>query len=145
MSEGKPIWRVIDGDRPAHAQSERIAISFVVHERKRLDIPVSALVRVEAGATKTFADERGWSVTYDLPHVEIWLAPSLQARLRDFTVDIIGEEMEILVGGRCISRPVVREPLGNEPSVQLSANDFAEAQALAAKLRTGWRPVRVVE
>jgi hypothetical protein len=53
--------------------------------------------------------------------------------------------LEIVVRERCISRPVIREPLGNEPSFQLSANDFAEAQALAAELCTGWRPVRTVE
>jgi preprotein translocase subunit SecD len=145
MGEGKPTFRVIEGDQPSGVQEERIAISFVVFERKRLDVPVSALMRVEARATQTFADERGRPITFDLPHVEIWLTPNLQKRLRDFTRDLVGEVTEIHVGDKCISRPVVREPLGNEPRFLLSANDFAEAQALAATVRTGWRPMRVVE
>jgi len=94
MGAGKPTLQVIAGDRPLHVQTERTAMSFVVHERKRLDIPVSALVRVEARATKTFADQRGWPVTYDLPHVEIWLTSSPQARLRDFSRDLVGEALE---------------------------------------------------
>lgn len=100
-------------------------------------------MRVEALASQTFAGERG-PVTFDLPHVQVWLTPRLQERFRSFTRDIVGEVMGIHVGGRCIMRPVVREPLGDEPCFQLSANDFGEAQALAATLRTGWRPMRVV-
>ncbi len=144
MGEGKPTFRVIESDRPSGIREERIAMSLVVFERKRLDVPVSGLMRVVPCATQTFADERGRPITFDIPHVEIWLTPNLQKRLRDFTRDLVGEVMEIHVGDKCISRPVVREPLGNEPSFRLSANDFAEAQALAATLRTGWRPVRVV-
>ncbi len=53
--------------------------------------------------------------------------------------------MEIHVGDHCISRPVVRESLGTGPVLQVTANDFAEAETLAVKLRTGWRPMRAVE
>jgi preprotein translocase subunit SecD len=144
MGDGRPTFRVIDGDRSFDVQSERIAMSLVVHERKRLDIPVSALVRVEARQTQTFADRRGWATSHT-PHVEIWLTPNLQRVLRDFTRDLIDQVMEIFVGGRCVLRPVVRESLGGEPAFSLSANDFAEAQTLATELRTGWRPMRAVE
>jgi preprotein translocase subunit SecD len=144
MDNDKPALRVVDGDRSCDARRERVAMSLVVHERKRLDIPVSALTKVEAFATETFCDGRG-PVTLDLPHVRIWLTPNLQKRLRDFTCDIVGELTELHVGDKCISRPVVREPLGGEPSFQISVNDFAEAQVLADELRTGWRPMRAVQ
>jgi hypothetical protein len=63
MGAGKATLQAIDGDRPAHVRTERIAISFVVPGRKRLDIPVSALVRAEARATRIFAGQRGRSPT----------------------------------------------------------------------------------
>lgn len=139
MSVAKPALRVIGGGRDSHAPPERIALSLVVYERKRLDIPVSAVIRIEAFATQTFS--AGDIVrTYNFPHVEVWLAPNMQKRLRDFTCDMVDRVVEFHVGDKCVARPVVREPLGNEPSFLLSANDFAEAQAMADKLRTGWRP-----
>jgi hypothetical protein len=144
VSVEKPALRVIDGGRDSHAPAERIALSFVVYERKRLDIPVSAIVRIEAHATQTFS--AGHIVrTYDLPHVEIWLTPSMQSRLHDFTCDMVDQVVEVHVGDKCVARPVVREPLGSESSFLLSASDFPEAQAMADKLRTGWRRVTAVE
>jgi preprotein translocase subunit SecD len=53
--------------------------------------------------------------------------------------------MELFVDGKCISRPVVREPLENESSFLLSADDLAEAQRLAEQLRRGWRRLKAVE
>jgi hypothetical protein len=145
MGAGAPTLRVIEGGRSPGVQAEPIALSLVVHERRRLDIPVSALIRVEPCATQTFADGYGRPFSFDTPHIEIFLTPDLQKRLRDFTRGLVDQVMEIHVGGRCVARPVVREPLGNAPAFHVSANDFAEAEALAAKLRTGWRPVRAVE
>ena len=142
MGEGRPTLQVIDGGG-APVPADRIALSLVVYERKRLDVPLSALIRVEASATQTFIGERG-PVTFDRPHVEIWLTPNLQRQLREFTRDLVDQVMEIRIGERCVARPVVREPLGNNPSFLLSASDLAEAQALAAELRIGWRPVRSV-
>ena len=80
MAEGRPTLQVIDGDRSSTVETERIAMSFVVHERRRLDVPLSAVVRLEACATETFFIE-GRHVTYTLPHVAVWLAPHLQKRL----------------------------------------------------------------
>jgi preprotein translocase subunit SecD len=57
---------------------------------------------------------------------------------------LVGEVMEIHVAHKVVARPVLREALGNDPSFQLSANDLPEAQALARRLRSGWKPVRAV-
>jgi preprotein translocase subunit SecD len=74
-----------------------------------------------------------------------WLMPNLQIRLYDFTRGSVDEIMEVFVAGRCVTRPVLREPLGTEPSFQISAADCDEACALADELRVGWRLVSLVE
>ena len=119
---------------------ERIAVSLVVNERRRLDIPLSAVIRVDALAVQSFADGRR-VVTFDQPHVRIWLMPNLQRRLYDFTRGSVDAIMEVFVDDQCVTRPVLREPLGTEPSFQIFTADFDEACALADKLRVGWRPV----
>lgn len=142
MAEQKPALTVVSGGRDQ--PTARIALSLIVHERKRLDIPLDAVLGIDAFATQSFFDGRN-VMTYDLPHVAIRLASSAQRRVREFTTGIVGEVMEIHVGGRCVSQPRLQEPLGNEPAFQISIYDFADAQALAETLRTGWRPVKVVE
>ena len=69
----------------------------------------------------------------------------MQRKLREFTAGIVGDIMEIHVGGRCVSQPRLLEPLGDEPAFQISIYEFADAQALAETLRVGWRPVKEVE
>ena len=140
-----PIFSTIDGGRTARVPATRIAMSLVVYERKRLDIPLHAMTRIEPHATQTFLFEGGGVRTYDMPHVQIWLTPNLQAKLRAFTKDIVGEIMELHVAHKVVARPVLREPLGNEPAFQISAYDLTEAQALAARLANGWRSVHAVE
>jgi preprotein translocase subunit SecD len=54
------------------------------------------------------------------------------------TRKIVGEALEVFVGGECVASPIVREPLCGEASFQISANDLAEAEALAQRLRIGW-------
>jgi hypothetical protein len=100
---------------------ERIAVSLVVNERRRLDVPLSAVIRVDAFVL-SFAEGRQ-VVTFDQPHVRIWLMPNLQKRLYDFTRDSVDEIMEVFVAGRCVTRPVLHEPLGTEPSFQICAVD----------------------
>jgi preprotein translocase subunit SecD len=134
MANQKPALTVVSGGREQPVK--RFALSLIVHERKRLDIPLDAILGIDAFATQSFSD--GLQITtYNMPHVEICLSPSMQRNLRDFTKDIVGEILEIHVGGRCVSQPRVQEPLGNQPAFQISIYDFADAQA--------WRPVKVVE
>jgi hypothetical protein len=141
MTQQKPVLTVVSGrEQPA----PRIAISLVVHERKRLDIPLNAILGIDAFATESFSDGRR-IVTYDLPHVEIRLTPPMQRKLREFTAGIVGETLEIHAGGRCVSQPRLPKPLGDQPAFHISIYDFADAQALAETLRTGWRPVKAVQ
>ncbi len=142
MADQKPALTVMSGGREQPVK--RIALSLVIYERKRLYIPLDAILGIDAIATQTFSDGHR-IVTYDLPHVEIRLTPPMQRRLRDFTTGIVGEIMEIHVGGRCISQPRLQEPLGDQPAIHISIYDFADAQALAETLRTGWRPGKVGE
>jgi hypothetical protein len=144
MVANKPAWRVIDGNDSVPVHAERIAMSLVVRDCKRLDIPVSAVVRVEANAMETFFDGHV-PIACDRHHIRIFLTPNARASLRDFTRDLVDEVMDIWIGNRRIVRLVVREPLGAEPSFHISAGDFAEAQSLADQLRTGWRPMRMVD
>lgn len=142
MVDQKPALTIVSGGRMQPAT--RIALSLIVHERKRLDIPLDAILGIDAFATESFFDGRN-VMTFDLPHVEIRLTPSMQRKLHEFTTGVVGELMEIHVGGRCVSQPRLQEPLGDQPAFHLSIYDFADAQAMAETLRTGWRPVRAVK
>jgi preprotein translocase subunit SecD len=111
-----------------------------VHPRGCIDIPVAAIQRIEALETMTFYDrETGSLSTASCPRVEIWLDAHMRARIYRLTRRIIDEPLDIVVGGECVSRPIVREPLGTQSSFRISASDLAEAEALAQRLRMGWR------
>jgi preprotein translocase subunit SecD len=117
----------------------RAALSLV-HPRGRIDVPVNAIRRIEAHAEQTFFIQDTWQpVTYSRPYVEVYVSPAIRARMWWLTRQIIDEALEIIVDGECVSAPIVREPLGSQPSFHISAFDFAEAQALAERLRVGWR------
>jgi preprotein translocase subunit SecD len=142
MADQTSALTVVSGGRAQPVK--QFALSLIVHERKRLDIPLDTIIGINAFATQSFVDGRN-VMTYNLPHIAIRVTPSMQRRLREFTAGIAGELMEIHVGGRCVSQPRLQEPLGNQPAFQISIYDFADAQALAETLCTGWRPVKVVE
>jgi len=140
MTNGKPVLTVVEGGMDD--RSRRIAISFVVYGRKRLDIPTSGLLSINALATKILYTDEG-PVICNSPCVEFRLAPAFGAKLYEFTADIVGEVMEIHVGTRCVAKPVVRERLGTEPSFQILVYDLAEAEALAEVIRLGWSPKQI--
>ena len=120
-------------------EPQRIALSLV-HPRERIDIPVTAIYRIESHGAITFWDqETGTIWESPHPHVEVWLSRAVRERIYRLTRHIVDESMEIVVGGECVSRPIVREPLGLQPCFQISADDLAEARALAYRLRMGWR------
>lgn len=122
---------------------ERIAFSLV-HPVHRIDVPVRALLDVEVCAQDTFWFSDGTSRTYDMPHVRVALAPEIRARLYRLTHTLMRFDQDadrtlaIFIGAECVLRPVIREPLGDRPSFNISANDLPEAEALAAKLRAGF-------
>ena len=118
------------------AMADDIALSLV-HEQSRIDIPVSAIRRIEAYATYNFVIAETKEVReYPAPHVELCYAADIQKRICRLTRRIIEQPMNLVVDCETLSKPVVREPLCG-PCLQLSANDFAEANALAQRLRTG--------
>jgi preprotein translocase subunit SecD len=115
----------------------RLALSLV-HPHERIDVALTDVLAIEALADVTFSLPDGTLKTYATPHVDVTLTPPICARLHRLTSIIVGEPMDIVVGGEVVSSPVVREPLGLQGAVSISANDMADAQALAAKLRKGW-------
>lgn len=132
MTVGRPELTVIAGS----GRTERIALSLV-HASGRIDIPVDAVRSIEAHEYSRFSQR------FPLPHVEVNLRFDIRARVRKLTRTIVGEPLEIVVDGRSVSKPIVREPLGD---LSISASDLAEANALAAQLRarcgiTGPRPI----
>lgn len=128
--------KVIQGHE--NAPVERIALSLV-HPRGRIDIPVSAILRIEAHGDGTVADhDTGRMSTYRGPHVEVCFTQAIRDRICQLTRQIVDEPMEIVVGGERISSPIVREPLCSEACFHISANDLAQAHALAHRMRTGW-------
>lgn len=143
MSEAEPPARshrpeltVIPGGAVGNAPATRIALSLL-HARERIDIPVNAVLRIEARGEITICERRTlW--TFRSPHVEVSFAANIHERIYRLTRQIIDEPMDILVGEECVSRPIVREPLRG-PCFQISAFDLAEAHALAERLRTRWR------
>jgi preprotein translocase subunit SecD len=122
--------------RAVPAMADDIALSLV-HGQNRIDIPVSAIRRIEAHATQTFVvTETKQKREFPLPHVNLCYAADIQKRICQLTRRIVEQPMDIIVDCETISKPVVREPLCG-PCLQLSANDFTEANALAQRLKTG--------
>lgn len=126
---------LIRGFGRSDGQRGRVALSLV-HLRGRIDVPVSAVRNIEARAEQTFfVQGRGQPVAASRPYVEVQFSPAIRVRMWWLTRQIIGEPLEIVVDGECVSMPIVREPLGVQPSFNISAFDLAEAQTLAERLR----------
>jgi len=117
---------------------ERIALSLV-HPRGRIDIPVKDVLKIEtrAGETAFSADTRT-SQTAAAPHVRLEFTAEIRARIHRLTAQIAGDELAIVVAGREICRPVVREPLGLHGWFNIRVHDLEQARDLTAKLREGW-------
>jgi len=125
------------GFAPAFAKAEDIAVSLV-SPKGRIDIPVSAINRVEARATIAFRNtDTGKVHEYPDPHVEICFSADIRQRICDLTRQIVGQPMEVVVECAAITKPIVREPLCTRPCFQISANDIAEANSLAQRIRRG--------
>ena len=120
----------------APAVADDIALSLV-HGQDRIDIPVSAIRGIEAHATQTFVvTETKQKREFPLPHVKLCYAADIRKRICQLTRRIIERPMDLVVDCNTISNPVVYEPLCG-PCLQISANDFTEANALAQRLKIG--------
>jgi hypothetical protein len=132
-SADKPRLSVIEGGTDVRP---RIALSLV-HPRERIDIPVKDLLEVEALAEETFfVPEIKAFKTYEFAHVRLDLRAEICGRIYRLTSRIIDEPLDIVVAGEAICSPIVREPLWSGLRIHLF--DFAEAKAIAAKIRKGW-------
>jgi preprotein translocase subunit SecD len=90
-------------------------------------------------AEQTFFFSDTWtSKTFQSPHVRLVFAPYIGARIHRLTSQIVGEELAIMVAGKIVIRPIVREPHGLRETFCIGFYDMKEAEALAAKLREGW-------
>ena len=119
------------------AAADDIALSLV-HGQDRIDIPASAITRIEAHATQTFTfDDTHETKTYDLQNVELCFSAEIHEKICQLTQRIIEQPLNIIVDCAVISSPVVREPLCKMPCFLISANDLQEANALAQRLKTG--------
>ncbi len=130
---------VLDGLPIAEIPADRIALSLL-HPTERIDVAISAILWIEPRRCKFY----NWGkkvVVSNFPFVEICLAPYIRERIYRLTKIIIGESLEFIVDGECITRPVVREPLGIRQSLAISATHYEDAVALAERLRSRWSQI----
>jgi len=59
------------------------------------------------------------------------------------TKNIIGESLEILVSGTCVSKAIVHEPLGIHQTFSISEFNYGDAAVLADRLRARWSQVEL--
>ncbi len=124
------------------ADASEIALSFV-HKEVRIDVPADAVRRIEAYATLTIVNrETRQRTELESPRVEICLSKAIRDKLSQLTARIVDQPLDIVVGCEVVSRPVIREPMGVSPCFQITANDAAEADAIARKLRSGSKSCR---
>jgi hypothetical protein len=137
MRGNPPEMRVIHGHGADTERGERIALSLV-HPRERIDVPVSAIVTIEATGESTYAEEgTGRLCTFRSPRVELCFTQAIVERICRLSREIGEEPVEIIVGGECVAKPTIFGPLTG-PCFVISTYDLAEAHALAHRLRTGW-------
>ena len=131
------VTAALSGIAVACANAEDIALSLV-NPKGRVDIPASALGDVKASATYAFRDAETREVReFPDAHVSVCFSEDVQKRICELTRQLVGQPMEIVIDCATISKPIVREPLCAHPCFQVSANDIAEATALAQRIRHG--------
>ena len=113
-----------------------IAVSLV-NKQERIDIPAAAIERIEAQHGLTiFVPLTGKKTTYsDIHSVSVCVSKEFRERICQFTRRILGEPMQVVVGCKVITAPVVREAICKNACFTLSAQDGPDAEALANKLR----------
>jgi len=116
------------------AAAEDIALSLV-HTTGRIDIPASAVSRIEVAPSYVATDRRSGkrmrSRTYS---VYVCLLEDVRERICDLTRRIVGEPVEIVSGCEVLTEPVVREPICTAPCLSIPAGNMAEAEVFAGKL-----------
>jgi preprotein translocase subunit SecD len=122
---------------PARADAEDIALSLV-NPKGRVDIPVGAVQQIEARATFAYRVQGSEEVHENpSPGVDVCFAKDIGDRVCELTRKIVGEPLAIVVDCGIVAEPIVQQALCNIPCLHVSANDFAEANALAQRIRKG--------
>jgi preprotein translocase subunit SecD len=121
----------------ACAHGGDIAVSLV-NPAGRIDVPASAIVRVEARATIAFRNSETGEIFEDpTPHVELCLSEDIRQRVCRLTQQIVGQPLAVVVDCETVTKPIIREPLCNLPCFNITAGDMAEANTLAQRIRRG--------
>lgn len=135
MTSRKPTLRVIQGG----SETGRIAFSLV-HPLMRIDVPVREITEIEAHDAKTvFNEETKVEEAVFSPRVDVYFSSDIKARVYRLTRAIVGQSLEIVVDGQCVSRPFVLQPLCiHESGVCIAVGHVAIARTIAEQLRKGW-------
>jgi preprotein translocase subunit SecD len=119
------------------ADAEDIALSLV-NPKGRVDVPLSAIHQIEARATFAYRIQGTDEVReHPSPGVDLCFAKDIRDRLCELTRKIVGERLAIVVDCGIVAEPIVGGALCDIPCFEISANDFAEANALAQRIRKG--------
>jgi preprotein translocase subunit SecD len=131
------ILTAAGGLASACANAGDIALSLV-NPAGRIDIPASAVTRVEARATIAFRNSETRKVFEDPdPHVELCFSEDIRQRVCQLTRQIVGQPLAIVIDCHTVTKPIVREPICSLPCFGITAADIAEANALAQRIRRG--------
>jgi preprotein translocase subunit SecD len=135
MTSRKPTLRVIQGG----SEAGRIAFSLV-HPLMRIDVPVREITEIEAHEAKTvFNEETKVEEAVFSPRVDVFFKSTTKEQVYRLTRAIVGQSLEIVVDGECVSRPFVLQPLCvHESGVCIAVGHVAIARTLAEQLRKGW-------
>ena len=133
--------RVLDGLSIEGIPSDRIALSLA-HSTERIDVAISAIRWIEPRRYKVYGlGKKSWISR--CPFVEIRFVPYIRERIYRLTKNIIGESLEILVSGTCVSKAIVHEPLGIHQTFSISEFNYGDAAVLADRLRARWSQVEL--
>jgi len=111
--------------RPGMAADD-IAFSLV-HKHYRLDVPIAELVQVLAARDSRTGE----------PVIKMLIRGGSARQLEFITKRIIGQPMQIVVGCRVVTAPIVQDVLKGG-SLQISGRySIEEAEELAATIRSG--------
>jgi hypothetical protein len=131
MASDRSHLKVVHVLGPGKFPDERIALSLV-HSRSRIDIPVSVIRGIDALGKDDFR-----------ANVEIGFTPAVSAKLYELTSQIVGQPLKIVIDGRTICEPIVREPLGRQGRIWISVFGLDKAHALAERLRERWSKINL--
>jgi preprotein translocase subunit SecD len=116
--------------------ADRTVLSLV-HAKGRVDISSRSLIDISVQTHTTFLLDNRQTYTTNYLHVLIEVDASVGARIGALTYQIIGDPVSIVVDGRVVTSPIVRDALCGP--ISITCYEMAEAEELASQLRAAWR------